>query len=181
MLLRELSCQACGVLFTAKRSDAKWCANCKVDAHERTAKQFEARRRHPCPDCGIVVSRSSVRCRPCSQPIRAAQITGAKSPKWKGGRAESQGYIYLLVAPEKRKGHRYRAEHIVVWEHSHKKPLPKGWVVRHLNGIGNDNRPENLVAMSRSKHMDEHGAQRIRELEAELAALRAKLNGNPSP
>lgn len=146
--------------------------------HERKQyqKDYERGRRHPCPNCGTGIARRSKHCRPCGQKQRIEKITGEQNYAWKGGRSVSKGYVYLLVTPEKRKGHRYRAEHIVVWEEAHRKPLPKGWVVHHINGIKDDNRPENLVAVSRSEHNHEHGEQRIRELEAENALLREQLD-----
>ena len=72
-------------------------------------------------------------------------------------RAQSNGYV---------------REHILVWEQTHGQPLPEGWAVHHLNGIKDDNRAENLAAMSKSGHtrseMAEAYKNRIRELEAKL-------------
>ena len=70
-------------------------------------------------------------------------------------RAESHGYVL---------------EHILVWEEAHGKPLPKGWVIHHLNGIPNDNRPQNLLAMPDRKHRRilAAKAKRIQELESLL-------------
>ena len=70
-------------------------------------------------------------------------------------------------------------EHIKVWE-DHHGPLPDKWVVHHLNGIKDDNRPENLVGMARSHHgprahIDPTAyEERIRFLEGELT----RLNGS---
>jgi hypothetical protein len=96
--------------------------------------------------------------------------TGSKAWNWKGGRTKSKGYVYLLAAPEKRKGHRYRAEHIILWEEANGKPLPRGWVVHHINGVKDDNRLENLEALPRKQH--NHHERRIKELEAELRRLK---------
>lgn len=78
------------------------------------------------------------------------------------------GYV-LIHQPDhpraSKKG--YVAEHILVWEQTHGKPLPKGWVVHHLNGRRADNRPSNLKGLPNKKHylVLQAKAKRIQELE----------------
>lgn len=105
-------------------------------------------------------------------------------PNWKGGRhINSQGYV-LVLDPEHphttQSG--YVREHILIWEKTHNKPLPKGWVIHHLNGIKNDNRPQNLVAMPLKSHspklLEELLKKRIRELECEIKLLEKSLQNN---
>ena len=176
MRTSNIRCQRCGEEFQAKRSDAKWCSQCRVVAHEGIALRSETKARHPCPDCGIIIARTSTWCRPCCQKYRAAKISGENNYAWKGGRTQDKnGYIYLLVAPEARKGHRYYAEHILVGTAANG-PIPKGHVVHHPNHIKDDNRLENLIAMPRSAHNIIHGEQRILELEAEVRRLREELS-----
>ena len=89
---------------------------------------------------------------------------------------QSDGYVYILAKREGKK-HRYQLEHIVVWEKANSKPLPKGWIIHHLNGIKDDNRIENLVAMPRKQHSGrlafEPYQQRIKQLEALLDERKA--------
>lgn len=101
---------------------------------------------------------------------------------WKGER-KVKGYIYSY-RPEhsraKRQNQRltgYVPQHILVWEEVHNKALPAGWVVHHLNGIRNDNRPSNLVALTSRKHNMLIGEfkKRIRQLEIENRQLRRAL------
>lgn len=50
-------------------------------------------------------------------------------------------------------------EHLLVAEKMIGRKLNKGEVVHHINGIGHDNRPENLrVFKSQSEHMKHHAA-----------------------
>ena len=73
---------------------------------------------------------------------RIHPVTGSANPSWKGGRTIANGYIYVRAPDHPRARNGYVAEHILVWERVHNKPLPPGWVVHHLNGIGVDNRPK---------------------------------------
>jgi hypothetical protein len=61
---------------------------------------------------------------------------------WKGGRAKhSKGYIYILVSSDPTK---YKFEHILVMEKILGRELHPDENVHHINGIKDDNRPENL-------------------------------------
>lgn len=104
---------------------------------------------------------------------------GRRVPKrthWKGGRTKHHGYIRLYKPDHPRQHNGYIFEHIVVWEESHHQPLPDGWVVHHLNGIKDDNRPKNLEALPRRGHSPgltvKEVQKRLREVEAELAQQR---------
>ena len=65
----------------------------------------------------------------------------------------------------------------LVWEREHGKTLPKRWVVHHLNGVKDDDRPENLTAMPSKKHMllIPEKEKRIRNLEGEVRKIRKAL------
>jgi len=86
----------------------------------------------------------------------------------------------MILRPEHTRAtkHGYIAEHLEVWENANGKSLPEGWVIHHINGIKNDNRPENLAGMPAKNH---HGflveqvlKKRIRELEAELKGIKSQ-------
>lgn len=91
--------------------------------------------------------------------------------KYNSGGGRGAGYIlvYLPNHPHATKRGVVR-EHILVWEQAHSKPLPKGWIIHHLNGVKDDNRPRNLVALPNKKHylVLQAKAKRIQELEAVL-------------
>ena len=143
-----------------------------------------------CPDCDQyrwIQRRTKERstytslCRSCSYKLPKIRACREKNPAWKGGRTISQdGYVYILAPHHpKANNRRYVFEHILIWEQTHNKPLPSGWVIHHLNGIKDDNRPRNLLALPRSGHHNQLVAQalkqRIRELETEVKLLEKSL------
>lgn len=165
-------CQGCGQYFEVSRSDAKWCPICREIKGKERFHRFEERRRGICIDCGKSVVRRSIRCRVCDNKARTGYFLADKNPNWRGGKTRANGYVYLRVGSTEERHHAYRGEHIIVWEKANGKPLPKGWVVHHFNGIKDDNRIENLVAMPRNSHnpdfLTKPYQERIRELETEL-------------
>lgn len=120
-----------------------------------------------------------------SKTMRGTTLLGDKNPRWRGGRVQTpDGYIQIKKYddPRGKKRNNYVLEHIIVWEEYHKKKLPKGYVIHHLNGIKNDNRPQNLIAVTRKEHhrQTEPYKKRIRELEIENRQLRYALEVNQS-
>lgn len=113
-------------------------------------------------------------------PERYPILKRELSSSWNGGRAELKNGYVKVIAPLNYKGictYKPRTpncsgsmlEHRLVWEQTHGRLLKKGEIVHHLNGIKNDNRPENLVAVNRHNH-ERHTFTlllqgRIRELE----------------
>ena len=171
----EVSCQRCNRDFETKKSDTKWCPDCRIIAKREGERNFWERTKHPCLVCGIAICKKARLCVTCENKRR----TREHHPSWKGGRYLSKGYVFVACqsgTPGKGKGAFYQREHIVVWEQTYGKPLPKGWVVHHLNGVRDDNRPENLLAISRREHhnlgvLATFYRQRIRALEQQLQEL----------
>ena len=107
--------------------------------------------------------------------------SGNSAPHWKGGRSiDADGYVLINVGSNSNLTHTYVPEHRLVWERTHNKKLPKGWLIHHLNGIKTDNRPENLVAMPCNEHARRHFGslyqERIRELETKVRELETQIN-----
>ena len=101
---------------------------------------------------------------------------GENNSNWKGGRhLHPQGYWRVYQPNHHRAVGGYVWEHILIWEEANHEELPKDWVIHHLNGIRTDNRPENLVAITRKGHgrieMAEVFKKRIRELEKQLGIV----------
>ena len=79
--------------------------------------------------------------------------SGKNSSNWNGGRFKnSSGYIKIHKPEHPKASYNYVYEHHLVWEKANGKLLPDGWVIHHINGIKDDNRIENLAAMSKSEH-----------------------------
>lgn len=133
-----------------------------------------------CIDCGALVSRSKQLCRSCAgkRAYREGRVRAQlfqareKHPLWKGGRCKtSSGHVSILL-PEHHRADRWGRvlEHIAIWEQANGRELPPGYIIHHLNGIPDDNRPSNLVALPGKKHYHvlQAKAKRIQELEAQL-------------
>ena len=121
-----------------------------------------------CIYCGKPCDSRHERCYRCAMDL----TKGEKHHNWKGGKiSDREGYIRILK-PEHPRANQigYVLEHILIWEQTHDKHLPKGWIIHHLNGIKHDNQPHNLIALPSKKHslILQAKAKRIQELEALL-------------
>ena len=107
-------------------------------------------------DCGKegLIDKASLRtgnsggCQNCAferNVKRNKELTGPKSPTWKGGRRIEDGYA-LVYDPKhpKAKKNGYVREHTKVMEETLGRQLLRHESVHHKNGIRDDNRIENL-------------------------------------
>jgi hypothetical protein len=81
------------------------------------------------------------------------------------GRRVRDGYVYIYRPEHPRaltrstwKG--YVLEHRVVWEEANGRLLRDDECVHHINGVRDDNRPDNLVALTRACHQSLHASGR---------------------
>jgi len=136
----------------------------------------------------MALNMAAKRCKSCAVKHRwaigelrvAHKKASQKRNKFRQGNKyqNSGGYTSVYLPNHSRATRRGLVlEHILVWEQVHGEPLPKGWVIHHLNGIKSDNRPSNLVAFPSKKHylVLQAKAKRIQELEALLNNQRQLL------
>ena len=174
-----LQCQKCDKQFEAKRSDAKFCPPCRLIRARERAEKYDIHHKDSCPSCGKDMVRRANLCKSCENKTRVERYKGKSNPNWKEGKSRGGGYVHVRIksgSPGKGKGAFYRGEHIVIWEQVNG-PLPKGWVIHHLNGVKDDNRIENLLGTTRHRH-HQHPREalvpyedKIKELEAQLESL----------
>ena len=99
-------------------------------------------------------------------------VSGKDWVGWNGGRVKHDGYIlvYYPYHPLIKSG-KYILEHRLVWFTAHPN-TPSTYIIHHLNGVRDDNRLENLVALPRKNHSTwtllKTYQKRIRELESKL-------------
>ena len=102
------------------------------------------------------------------------RVSGREHYKWRGGEHGERGYVMVSIGNSKERNRSH-----IVWEKAHGEPLPRGWVVHHLNGIKDDDRPENLLAIPKAKHdritfgidLVQKLRERIRKLEGKTDVL----------
>jgi hypothetical protein len=113
-----------------------------------------------CQNCGIIktypyADRSR---KYCSRSCKfKKERTGKISPNYKGGRRKNNGYIVILKKDHPqadRDG--YIEEHRLIMEQKLGRYLTKNEVVHHMNHIQDDNRPENLMLLTKSTHATLH-------------------------
>ncbi len=120
-----------------------------MESSERYRKTVTA----TCPVCGQqFAQRKDGRPKTCSKTC-ARKLDWTRRPKPKHRWVNNRGYV-LVAAPEGYEGKMYRVaersvvgyvlEHRLVMEQKIGRTLDSKEVVHHLNGVRDDNRPENL-------------------------------------
>lgn len=82
------------------------------------------------------------------------KISEAKLGKGKGLSKKPNGYLEITLGENKGRG-----LHRVVVEKTLGRKLDAGEVVHHINGVRDDNRPENLEVMTRGEHARLHAIE----------------------
>jgi hypothetical protein len=101
----------------------------------------------------------------CSMACRgrhhALVRSGANSPTWKGGeRKDSFGYVWILRKEHPRAvGTGYVKRATLVAEDNLGRYLLPGELVHHINGVMDDDRPQNLAVIMRAEHNTIHATK----------------------
>ena len=137
-LYTGVECPVCHKVFSAKSPDQKFCSTSCAGKGKR--KQDYPKQ---CSNCGKEIPFNYYGKVYCSDDCRRDGIRShydwRKTAKPSGAkRQDKQGYVSVKI------GRQWRREHHVVMEQKLGRPLEKNERVHHINGIRNDNRPENL-------------------------------------
>ena len=162
MVLTDKNCAVCGAAFQkpdvvsrrtweTRRYCSRACAGRVYSA--RASARMASLSPHICGACGITYRPHDVRSKFCSPQCALGRFVNRRGENhwsWKGGRVDKgNGYMAVAVSRESpyagmigRTG--YVLEHRLVMAQSLGRPLRSDETVHHINGIKDDNRPENL-------------------------------------
>lgn len=130
-----------------------------------------------------VIRNGTGRCKSCMIPSGSS---GAGHPCWQGGKTiDKDGYvkIHLSLLPKHEqtqftsmvRSNGYILEHRLVVARELGRPLTKTEIIHHLNGVKDDNRPENLQLVSHGEHAPAN-KKMFDSLKAEIARLQNALD-----
>lgn len=103
-------------------------------------------------------------------PGGAENELSSNDPCWDNASyiADDSGYMHLST-----KGQPRRALHQLLWERFHRRSIPKGGVIHHVDGNPRNNSFGNLLCLPRAIHRELHGE--LNRLDPDLPPLRREM------
>lgn len=122
------TCVDCGEFYDRGTTSAPRCYLC-----------YSKRNYLSCEGCGKPTSGDSGFCKQC-----ISKNGWHHKSRSLGSRRLDNGYILIKISHGAGEKSDWRREHVLVMEELLSRPLLEGETVHHLNGVKDDNRPENL-------------------------------------
>ena len=117
-----------------------------------------AKKNKKCLDCGKLIWSDSKRCKSCANK-------GSRHSQWAGGKYIEKGYVYVHCPNHPKTNSRgYVYEHTLVMEKHLGRFLKDKEEIHHVNGVGIDNKIENL-------HLCKNHAEHIKKFHSDLEIL----------
>jgi hypothetical protein len=178
-------------------SDTKWCGGCcetlDVSRFSRSGSGWQSHcrecrrvryaannynRGQTCADCGTAIANKATRCRTCHG--KSKRGTPAKTGRF----LNAQGYAMRSGYQDHancRQANGSILEHVLVMSEMLGRPLTKGENVHHLNGVRDDNRPENLELWNTSQPAGQRVPDKVRWAKELLAMYEPEALAQPTP
>ncbi|MDD4802631.1 MAG: hypothetical protein PHF24_06805 [Syntrophomonas sp.] len=155
---KTIKCIVCDEVLTGKQT--KFCSpECRKKDYNTTRKCISK----TCAYCGepyLAARKEQTFCSlSCATSSNNLGRKGEKAKNWRGGLIHRKDGYIEVYAPDHPMAHKdgYIYEHRLVEKNKHPFTFPSALPVHHLNGLKNDNRPENIkMIRSQSAHMKLH-------------------------
>ena len=109
--------------------------------------------------CGNIKNNRAERCSVCSLKSGDARRGTGKYQPYQG----ANGYVWIYCPTHRSANKGYVQEHIIILEQKLGRSLYKGEICHHINGVKDDNRPENLESFqSNGEHVKHHSIGRFK-------------------